>query len=85
MTVSTSFRYPRSLTTFGEGGRQPAILRPHSIATDSKGNIYVTEPIAGSACEIRLQGLVRSRRKIQGVSGLQRKNSQGSQRIRHDT
>ena len=36
------------LTTFGEGGRQPGeFYGPHSIATDSKGNIYVTETYRG--------------------------------------
>jgi DNA-binding beta-propeller fold protein YncE len=36
------------LTTFGEGGRQPGeFYAPHSIATDSKGNIYVTETLHG--------------------------------------
>jgi DNA-binding beta-propeller fold protein YncE len=32
------------LTTFGDGGRQPGqFFAVHSIATDSKGNIYTTE------------------------------------------
>src|SRR3984893_1394730 len=36
------------LTTFGEGGRQPGeFYGPHSIATDSKGNIYTTETYRG--------------------------------------
>ncbi|HXA78850.1 MAG TPA: hypothetical protein VNV41_17080 [Candidatus Acidoferrales bacterium] len=36
------------LTTFGEGGRQPGeFYGPHSIATDSKGNIYITETYHG--------------------------------------
>ncbi len=36
------------LTTFGEGGRQPGeFYGPHSIATDSKGNIYITETYRG--------------------------------------
>jgi len=36
------------LTTFGEGGRQPGeFYGPHSIATDSKGNLYVTETYRG--------------------------------------
>jgi hypothetical protein len=43
------------LTTFGEGGRQPGeFYGPHSIATDSKGNIYVTETYRGQ----RLQKFV---------------------------
>src|SRR5438105_13714372 len=37
------------LTTFGRGGRQPSeFFGVHSIATDSKGNIYTTEPYEGT-------------------------------------
>jgi len=36
------------VTTFGEGGRQPGeFYGVHSIATDSKGNIYTTETYRG--------------------------------------
>jgi len=43
------------LTTFGEGGRQPGLFYGvHSIATDSKGNIYTTETYEGK----RLQRFV---------------------------
>jgi autonomous glycyl radical cofactor GrcA len=36
------------LTTFGDGGRQPGqFYAVHSIATDSKGNIYTTETYRG--------------------------------------
>src|SRR5712672_2485553 len=36
------------LTTFGRGGRQPSeFFGVHSIATDSKGNIYTTETFEG--------------------------------------
>jgi len=36
------------LTTFGDGGRQPGqFYAVHSIATDSKGNIYTTETYEG--------------------------------------
>jgi DNA-binding beta-propeller fold protein YncE len=36
------------LTTFGEGGRQPGeFYGVHSIACDSKGNIYTTETYRG--------------------------------------
>jgi DNA-binding beta-propeller fold protein YncE len=36
------------LTSFGEGGRQPGMFYGvHSIATDSKGNIYTTETYRG--------------------------------------
>ena len=36
------------LTSFGDGGRQPGqFFAVHSIATDSKGNIYTTETYEG--------------------------------------
>jgi hypothetical protein len=36
------------LTSFGDGGRQPGqFYGAHSIATDSKGNIYITETYEG--------------------------------------
>jgi DNA-binding beta-propeller fold protein YncE len=45
----------RILTTFGAGGRQPGqFFGVHSIATDSKGNIYTTETYEGK----RLQKFV---------------------------
>ncbi len=38
----------RELTTFGDGGRQPGqFYGVHSIAVDSKGNIYTTETYEG--------------------------------------
>ncbi len=44
-----------TLTTFGDGGRQPGqFYGVHSIATDSKGNIYTTETYEGK----RLQKFV---------------------------
>ncbi len=43
------------LTAFGDGGRQPGLFfAVHSIATDSKGNIYTTETYEGK----RLQKFV---------------------------
>ena len=43
------------LTTFGDGGRQPGqFYAVHSIATDSKGNVYTTETYRGQ----RLQKFV---------------------------
>ena len=43
------------LTQFGDGGRQPGqFFAVHSIATDSKGNIYTTETYEGK----RLQKFV---------------------------
>jgi DNA-binding beta-propeller fold protein YncE len=45
----------RILTSFGDGGRQPGqFFGVHSIATDSKGNIYTTETYEGK----RLQKFV---------------------------
>jgi hypothetical protein len=45
----------RVLTMFGDGGRQPGqFYAVHSIATDSKGNIYTTETYEGK----RLQKFV---------------------------
>jgi hypothetical protein len=36
------------LTSFGDGGRQPGqFFAVHSIATDSKGNIFTTETYQG--------------------------------------
>jgi DNA-binding beta-propeller fold protein YncE len=36
------------LATFGDGGRQPGqFYGVHSIATDSKGNVYTTETYEG--------------------------------------
>ena len=36
------------LTSFGDGGRQPGqFYAVHSIATDSKGNVYTTETYRG--------------------------------------
>ena len=43
------------VSQFGEGGRQPGQFRGvHSIAVDSKGNIYTTETYTGK----RLQKFV---------------------------
>ena len=46
------------LSSFGEGGRQPGeFFAVHSIATDSKGNVYTVETLEGKApAEVRLQG-----------------------------
>ena len=38
----------QEITNFGDGGRQPGqFYGVHSIATDSKGNIYTTETYTG--------------------------------------
>ena len=46
--ISWTARRSKCSTTFGEGGRQPGeFYGVHSIATDSKGNIYTTETYRG--------------------------------------
>jgi DNA-binding beta-propeller fold protein YncE len=57
------------LTTFGEGGRQPGeFYGPHSIATDSKGNIYVTETYRGQRVQkFVYKGMAPVTKKDQGV------------------
>jgi hypothetical protein len=56
MKVHILERLPlQELTAFGDGGRQPGqFYGVHSIATDSKGNIYTTETYEGK----RLQKFV---------------------------
>jgi DNA-binding beta-propeller fold protein YncE len=54
------------LTSFGDGGRQPGLFyAPHSIATDSKGNIYTTETYDGK----RIQKFV-----YQGIKAIPKEN-----------
>ena len=54
------------LTSFGDGGRQPGqFFAVHSIATDSKGNVYTTETYEGK----RLQKFA-----YKGVSSVTRAN-----------
>jgi DNA-binding beta-propeller fold protein YncE len=57
------------LTTFGEGGRQPGeFYGVHSIATDSKGNIYTTETYRGQRVQkFTYKGLAPVTAKDQGV------------------
>src|SRR5438874_9394743 len=57
------------LTTFGEGGRQPGMFYGvHSIATDSKGNIYTTETYRGQRVQRFLyKGLAPVAKADQGV------------------
>jgi DNA-binding beta-propeller fold protein YncE len=57
------------LTTFGEGGRQPGeFYGVHSIATDSKGNIYTTETYRGQRVQrFVYKGLAAVTKKDQGV------------------
>jgi DNA-binding beta-propeller fold protein YncE len=57
------------LTTFGEGGRQPGeFYGVHSIATDSKGNIYTTETYRGQRVQkFVYKGLAPVAKADQGV------------------
>ena len=57
------------LTSFGEGGRQPGeFYGVHSIATDSKGNIFTTETYRGQRVQKFLyKGLGPVTKKDQGV------------------
>ncbi len=63
------------LTTFGEGGRQPGeFYGVHSIATDSKGNIYTTETYRGQRVQkFMYKGLAPVTKKDQGVVWPRRK------------
>ena len=56
------------LTSFGDGGRQPGqFFGVHSIATDSKGNIYTTETYEGKRLQkFAYQGIGRVARQNQG-------------------
>ena len=57
------------LTSFGEGGRQPGeFYGVHSIATDSKGNIFTTETYRGQRVQKFIySGLTMITKKDQGV------------------
>ena len=57
------------LTAFGDGGRQPGMFYGvHSIATDSKGNIYTTETYRGQRLQkFSYKGLAPVAKKNQGV------------------
>jgi hypothetical protein len=57
------------LRSFGEGGRQPGeFYGVHSIATDSKGNIYTTETYRGQRVQkFVYKGLSPVTKKDQGV------------------
>jgi DNA-binding beta-propeller fold protein YncE len=57
------------LTSFGDGGRQPGQwFAVHSIATDSKGNIYTTETYEGKRVQkFVYKGLARVTRAHQGT------------------
>jgi DNA-binding beta-propeller fold protein YncE len=57
------------LTAFGDGGRQPGqFYAVHSIATDSKGNIYTTETYEGKRLQrFVYMGLAAVTKQEQGV------------------
>ena len=57
------------LTSFGESGRQPGeFYGVHSIATDSKGNIFTTETYRGQRVQkFVYKGLAPVTKKDQGV------------------
>jgi DNA-binding beta-propeller fold protein YncE len=57
------------ITSFGDGGRQPGeFYAVHSIATDSKGNIFTTETYRGQRLQKFLyKGLAPVAKKDQGV------------------
>jgi len=57
------------LTSFGDGGRQPGeFYAVHSIATDSKGNVFTTETYRGQRIQKFLyKGLAPVTKKDQGV------------------
>jgi hypothetical protein len=57
------------LTSFGDGGRQPGeFYAVHSIAADSKGNIYTTETYRGQRVQkFVYKGLATVTKKDQGV------------------
>ena len=57
------------LTSFGDGGRQPGqFYAVHSVATDSKGNLYTTETYRGQRVQkFVYKGLAAVTKKDQGV------------------
>jgi DNA-binding beta-propeller fold protein YncE len=56
------------LTSFGDGGRQPGqFFAVHSIATDSKGNVYTTETYEGKRVQKFVYKGMSSVPKDQGV------------------
>jgi len=58
----------KELTNFGDGGRQPGeFYAVHSIATDSKGNIYTTETYEGKRLQKFVYKGIDNVREVQGV------------------
>ncbi|MBC7983069.1 MAG: hypothetical protein H7Y02_04355 [Candidatus Obscuribacterales bacterium] len=56
------------LYSFGEGGRQPGTwFAPHSIASDSKGNLYTTETYEGKRVQkFNYKGINPVKEQVQG-------------------
>jgi DNA-binding beta-propeller fold protein YncE len=58
----------QTVTHFGQGGRQPGMFfGVHSIAVDSKGNIYTTETYTGKRLQKFINRGMRSVTPRQGV------------------
>ena len=58
----------QELTTFGDGGRQPGqFYGVHSIAIDSKGNLYTTETYEGKRLQKFVYKGLASVKDVQGV------------------
>jgi hypothetical protein len=59
----------QELTSFGDGGRQPGqFYGVHSIAIDSKGNLYTTETYEGKRLQRFLyKGMASVTKENQGV------------------
>jgi len=56
------------ITNFGDGGRQPGqFFGVHSVATDSKGNLYTTETYEGKRLQKFVYKGMRQVRRSQGV------------------
>jgi DNA-binding beta-propeller fold protein YncE len=57
------------LTSFGDGGRQPGqFFGVHSVATDSRGNLYTTETYEGKRVQrFMFKGLAPVQKENQGV------------------
>ena len=66
------------LTSFGDGGRQPGqFYAVHSIATDSKGNVYTTETYRGQRVQkFVYKGLAPVTKRNQGTVWPARTTSQ---------
>jgi hypothetical protein len=67
------------LSSFGDGGRQPGQwFGAHSIATDSKGNLYTVETYEGTPlAEVRIQGRAESTAMAGACPGRRRSKQRG--------